>query len=194
MEDDMSAYKNLVETVIQENLKTLTAVDPQQIQELIKEIKQAKTIQLYGMGRMQLSVRGFAMRLKHMGFDSYIVYDTTTPCIGKGDLLIVHCAVTNAELNVIQLAKQAGARIVLLTAHPENEHGKYADLCVRVPGQIFGTDTEIHSIQPMSTLLEQSLFLFTDIVTMMLMDQCNISLEKMKNRHTNLEGLPGGFA
>lgn len=190
----MSTYKNLVETVIQENLKTLLAVNPEQIQELISEIKKAKTIQLYGMGRMQLSVRGFAMRLKHMGFDSYVVYDTTTPCIGKGDLLIVHCAVTNAELNVIQLAKQAGARIVLLTAHPENEHGQYADLCVRVPGQIFGTDTEVHSIQSMSTLLEQSLFLFTDIVTMMLMDQCDISLDKMKNRHTNLEGLPGGFA
>lgn len=190
----MDNYKDLAQTVIQENLETLLAVKPEQIQQLIAEIKKAKTIQLYGMGRMQLSVRGFAMRLKHMGFDSYIVYDTTSPCIGKGDLLIVHCAVTNAELNVIQLAKAAGARIVLLTAHPENEHGKYADLCVQVPGQIFGTDNEIHSIQPMSTLLEQSLFLFTDIVTMLLMKECNISLEKMKNRHTNLEGLSGDFA
>lgn len=190
----MSDYKKLVDIVIQENLQTLQAVDPQQIQKLITEIKQAKTIQLYGMGRMQLSVRGFAMRLKHMGFDSYVVYDTTSPCIGKGDLLIVHCAVTNAELNVIQLAKNAGARIVLLTAHPENEHGKYADLCVHVPGQIFGTDSEIHSIQPMSTLLEQSLFLFTDIITMMLIKECNISLDEMKNKHTNLEGLPNSFA
>lgn len=63
----MSTYKNLVETVIQENLKTLLAVNPEQIQELISEIKKAKTIQLYGMGRMQLSVRGFAMRLKIWG-------------------------------------------------------------------------------------------------------------------------------
>ena len=28
------------------------------------------------MGRMQLSVRAFAMRLKHMGFDHSVVYDT----------------------------------------------------------------------------------------------------------------------
>ncbi|MDI2112722.1 SIS domain-containing protein [Commensalibacter nepenthis] len=190
----MKTYKDHVHTVLQENLKTLTAVNPEQVQQLIKEIQQAKTIQLYGMGRMQLSVRGFAMRLKHMGFDSYVVYDTTTPCIGNGDLLIVHCAVTNVELNVIQLAKKVGARIVLLTAHPENEHGQYADLCVHIPGQIFGINSEIHSVQPMSTLLEQSLFLFTDIITMMLMEQCNISLEKMKNQHTNLEGLSGDFA
>jgi 6-phospho-3-hexuloisomerase len=46
--------------------------------------------------------------------------------------------VTNVELNVIRLAKAAGARVALLTAHPENEHGQLADLCVRVPGQIFG--------------------------------------------------------
>jgi len=190
----MSQYAALVEKVINENRDTLLAVDPHQIDQLITEIRQAKTIQLYAMGRMQLSVRGFAMRLKHMGFDSYVVYDTTSPYLGKGDLLIVHCAVTNVELNIIKLAKEAGARIVLLTAHPENEHGQYADLAVRVPGQIFGGEQEIPSIQPMSTLLEQSLFLFTDIVTMMLIEQCGIQMDAMKASHTNLEGLPYKFA
>ena len=190
----MSQYASLVEKVIEENRKTLLAVDPQQIDQLITEIRQAKTIQLYAMGRMQLSVRGFAMRLKHMGFDSYVVYDTTSPYLGKGDLLIVHCAVTNVELNIIKLAKEAGARIVLLTAHPENEHGQYADLAVRVPGQIFGGDQEIPSIQPMSTLLEQALFLFTDVVTMMIIEQCDIQMDAMKASHTNLEGLPHKFA
>ncbi|EPC3784286.1 SIS domain-containing protein [Citrobacter farmeri] len=190
----MSQYHELVEKVIEENRTTLLKVDEQQIEQLIEEIRQARTIQLYAMGRMQLSVRGFAMRLKHMGFDSYVVYDTTTPYLGKGDLLIVHCAVTNVELNIIKLAKEAGARIVLLTAHPENEHGQYADLAVCVPGQIFGGAEEVPSIQPMSTLLEQSLFLFTDIVTMMLIKRCNISMEAMKASHTNLEGLPHKFA
>jgi len=65
---------------------------------------------------------------------------------------------------------------------------------VRVPGQIFGGDQEIPSIQPMSTLLEQSLFLFTDIVTMMLIEQCGIQMDAMKASHTNLEGLPHKFA
>jgi hypothetical protein len=77
--------------------------------------------------------------------------------------LIGHCAVTNVELNVVRLAKAAGARVALLTAHPENEHGELADLCVRVPGQIFGGPEEVKSIQPMASLLEQALFLFTDI-------------------------------
>ncbi|OON41714.1 sugar isomerase [Izhakiella australiensis] len=190
----MATYQELVETVLAENRETLLKVDPQQIEQLMDEICKAKTIQLYAMGRMQLSVRGFAMRLKHMGFDSYVVYDTTSPYLGKGDLLIVHCAVTNVELNIIKLAKEAGARIVLLTAHPENQHGQYADLAVRVPGQIFGGAEEVASIQPMSTLLEQALFLFTDIVTLKLIEKCNIDMAAMKASHTNLEGLPHKFA
>ena len=187
-------YRTLVTAVLEENRKVLEAVSPEDVDRLIKEILQAKTVQLYAMGRMQLSVRAFAMRLKHMGINTYVVYDTTSPRIGPGDLLIGHCAVTNVELNVIRLAKAAGARIALLTAHPENEHGQLADLCVRIPGQIFGGPEEVKSIQPMASLLEQALFLFTDIVTMMLMEEKGVSVQTMQESHTNLEGLPHSFA
>ena len=187
-------YRQLVKTVVAENAAILNAVDPRQVEALIDEIVRAKSIQIYAMGRMQLSVRAFAMRLKHMGFDTYVVYDTTTPHIGKGDLLIGHCAVTHVELNVIRCAKQAGARVALLTAHPENEHGRLADLCVLVPGQIFATGNEMPSVQPMASALEQSLFLLVDIVAMMLIERLGVSVAQMQARHTNLEGLPQGFA
>lgn len=187
-------FAELSDIVIAENAAILQAVDPHAVERLIDEILSAKTIQLYAMGRMQLSVRAFAMRLKHMGLDAYVVYDTTSPYLGKGDLLIGHCAVTNVELNVIQCAKQAGARVVLLTAHPENEHGTLADLCVLVPGQIFGTGKELPSVQPMASSLEQALFLFVDIVAMMLIERKGVSLAAMQASHTNLEGLPQGFA
>lgn len=187
-------YAELVSTVIEENRTVLDKVDTKEIELLITEIGKAKSIQLYAMGRMALSMRGFAMRLKHMGFDTHIVYDTITPRIGEGDLLLGICAVTNVELNVIKCAKEAGARIGLLTAHPENEHGTYADFTVRVPGQIFGGDLEVPSIQPMASLLEQSMFLFTDIITMMLIEHYNVDVQEMHHRHTNLEGIPHSFA
>jgi hypothetical protein len=130
-------YRALVAAALEENRQVLEAVNPQEIEQFLEEILRARTLHLYGMGRMQLSVRAFAMRLKHMGFDTCVVFDTTSPRIGAGDLLIGHCAVTNVELNVIRLAKAAGARVALLTAHPENEHGQLADLCVRVPWSDF---------------------------------------------------------
>lgn len=190
----MSRYSDLVHAVIDENRHVLEAVSEADIKALIEEIEKAKTIQLFAMGRMQASMRGFAMRLKHMGFDAYVVFDTTTPVLGKGDLLIVNCAVTAIDLNIIKLAKKAGARVCIITAHPEFEQGKYADLAVVVPGQIFGTVPEIPSIQPMASLLEQALFLFEDIIVMMLIEKRNISREEMQHRHTNLEGVMGNFA
>ncbi|GMO53660.1 MAG: SIS domain-containing protein [Termitinemataceae bacterium] len=187
-------YTEFVSTIIAENRSVLEKVELSQINRLLEEIEKAKTIQLYAMGRMQLSVRGFAMRLKHMGFDAYVVYDTITPAIGRGDLLIDICAVTNVELNVIRCAKDAGATIGLLTAHPENEHGKLSDFTVHVPGQIFGGATEVKSIQPMASLLEQSMFLFTDIVIMLLIERNKIDVQAMHKRHGNLEGIDSAFA
>ncbi len=190
----MSRYREIVRAVVEENRQVLEAVSEDQIHRLIDEIEKAKTIQLFAMGRMLASLRAFAMRLKHMGFDAYVVFDTTTPGIGPGDLLIVNCAVTTIDLGIIKLAKKAGARVCAITAHPENEQGRIADLTVLVPGQIFGTEPEIRSIQPMASLLEQSLFLFEDIVVMLLMEKRSISSQEMQRRHTNLEGVMGDFA
>ncbi|MDR2078506.1 MAG: sugar isomerase [Treponema sp.] len=187
-------YSDLVDTIIKENKTVLDRVEKPELDRLLEEIEKAKTIQLWSIGRLQLSVRGFAMRLKHMGFDTYVVFDTTTPCIGKGDLLIGIGAVSNVELNVIHCAKDAGATIGLLTAHPENEHGKLADFTVCVPGQIFGGSAEVKSIQPMASLLEQSLLLFTDIVVMLLIERNKIDIKEMHRRHTNLEGIGNAFA
>ena len=44
-------------------------------------------------------------------------------------------------------------------------------MVVTVPGQIFGTGSEVPSIQPMASLLEQALFIFEDIVVMLLMEK-----------------------
>jgi 6-phospho-3-hexuloisomerase len=190
----MSRYHEIVTAVIDENRRVLEAVSEDEVQQFIDEIEKAKTIQLFAMGRMQASLRAFAMRLKHMGFDASVVFDTTTPGIGPGDLLIVNCAVTTIELGIIQLAKSAGARVCVITAHPENEQGRLADLTVFVPGQIFGTEPEIRSIQPMASLLEQALFLFEDAVVMLLMEKHSVSPQEMQHRHTNLEGVMGDFA
>lgn len=190
----MSRYRDMLQAVIDENRKVLEAVSEDEIQRLLTEIEKARTIQLFAMGRMLASLRAFAMRLKHMGFDAYVVFDTTTPVIGPGDLLIVNCAVTEIDLAIIRRAQKAGARVCVITAHPENEQGKIADLTVLVPGQIFGTRPEIRSIQPMASLLEQALFLFEDIIVMLLMEKRSISALEMQKRHTNLEGVMGDFA
>ncbi len=187
-------YQELVKKVVAENNEVLNRVNPEDVHKLMDYISAAKQIQLFSMGRCQLSVRGFAMRLAHMGFPTHVVYDTVTPAIGPGDLLIGHCSANNVELNVIQQAKKAGAKVVVITPCLDTPQAKLADFVVNLPGQIFGLPNEVVSIQPMASLLEHALLLFTDIVVMMLIERKNISMKEMQLRHTNLEGLPHEFA
>ncbi len=46
----------------------------------------------------------------------------------------------------------------------------------------------------MASLLEQALFLFEDIVVMLLIEKRGVSMAEMQRRHTNLEGVMAEFA
>ena len=58
----------------------------------IEAIVAAKRIVVFGLGREGLQMRGFAMRLFHMGRDVAVWGDMTTPALGPGDLFIASAA------------------------------------------------------------------------------------------------------
>ena len=185
----MSRYYDIVKTVIEEHKKVLLDVDDREIKKLLDAIAKAKCIQVFGMGRMKCAVRAFVMRLMHMGLNAHVVYDTTCPNIGPGDLLIVNCACTSVGYMVMEFAKKLGAKVVAITAHPESRAGELCDFTVRLRGQVHpGREGEILSIQPMAALFEQTIFVFEDIIIQLLMEKLNITAEQMAKRHTNLDG------
>jgi len=185
----MSDYKDLAKVVLQEHEKVLMAVRDEEVEKLLDAIAKAKCIQVFGMGRMKCAVRAFVMRLMHMGLDAHVVYDTTCPNIGPGDLLIVNCACTTIGYTVMQFAKKTGAKVVAITANPCSKASKLCDFTVNLQGQVHGgRDYEIPSVQPMAALFEQTIFVFEDIIIQLLMKKLNITAEQMAKRHTNLDG------
>ena len=185
----MSDYKDLAKVVLQEHEKVLMDVKDEEVEKLLDAIAEAKCIQVFGIGRMKCAARAFVMRLMHMGFDAHIVFDTTTPNIGPGDLLIVNAACTTIGYTVMQFAKKLGAKIVAITANPKSKAAALCDFTVSLRGQVHGgRDYEIPSIQPMAALFEQTIFVFEDIVIQLLMKKLNITAEQMAKRHTNVDG------
>ena len=185
----MSRYHGLAQTIVEEHKKVLLDVDEGEVEKLLDAIVAAKCIQVFGMGRMKCAVRAFVMRLMHMGLNAHAVYDTTCPNIGPGDLLIVNCACTAVGYMVMQFAKKLGAKVAAITAHPESKAGKICNLTMRLRGQVHpGREGEIPSIQPMAALFEQTIFVFEDILIMLLMERLKITPEQMAKRHTNLDG------
>ena len=185
-------YHDIASTVSQELAEVLGEVDESNVAEFIEAILKAKKIQVFGMGRMGCAANAFAMRLMHLGLEAYVVYETNTPNIGEGDLLVINCGCTTIGLEVARLAKKTRASIALITAHPDSEVGKLADVIVKLRGQVHeGAEDEHPSIQPMAALFEQSLFIFCDLVILLLMDRLKSTSSDMAKRHTNLDGYMG---
>ena len=185
----MSEYLELTKAVLEEHRTVLLAVKEEETEKLLEAIAAAKCIQVFGMGRMKCAVRAFVMRLMHMGLDAHVVYDTTCPNLGPGDLLIVNCACTTIGYTVMQFARRLGAKIVAITANPCSQAAELCDFTVNLKGQVHGgRDYEIASIQPMAALFEQTIFVYEDIIIQLLMKKLKITSEQMAGRHTNLDG------
>jgi len=185
----MPEYMELTRKVLEEHRQVLLDVKDEEVDKLLNAIAEAKCIQVFGMGRMKCAVRAFIMRLMHMGLDAHVVYDTTCPNIGPGDLLIVNAACTTIGYTVIQFAKKLGAKVVAITANPNSKAAKLCDFNVSLRGQVHGARAyEIPSVQPMAALFEQTIFVFEDIIIQLLMKKLNITAEQMAKRHTNLDG------
>jgi len=159
----------------------------------------SRKVLVMGAGRSGLVGKAFAMRLLHLGYNSYVLGDTIVPSVQKGDVVVAISGSGKTKLIVTaaEAAKQVGATVVAITTYPESPLGKLADIIVRVPGrtkhsklddyfarQILG----IHEpLAPLGTLFEDTTLVFLDGVIYSLMKRLKVSEEEMRNRHANIE-------
>lgn len=177
--------------IIRELEHTLSAVSSEDGENFTDMILSAQKIFLAGAGRSGLSAKSFAMRLMHLGFDSYVCGETITPNLERNDVLIIASGSgeTGSLVSMARKAKDIGAKIIAVTVLPESTIGRLADLAVRIPAPTPKAefDRNIKSIQPMGSLFEQSCFLFFDAVVLRLMEKKHDDSGHMFRRHANLE-------
>ena len=158
---------------------------------LIDAIIAARHIAVYGCGREGLAIKGFAMRLFHLGLDVHVLGDMTVPHFGKGDLLIVSAGTghLNSGEAFINVARGDGARIAVITSQPTLSTPKLADVLTIIPAQTMADDTgpSPASVLPMGSLFEGAQFLTFEVLILMLRERLKVTPSAMRKRHTNLE-------
>lgn len=181
-------------------------IDRRAVAGFIDLLAPAARVYAAGCGRSGLAMRGFAMRLMHLGKAAYFVGEATTPALRSGELLVVGSGSgsTDSLLAICEKAKRLAARIVLLTATVDSPMSRLADLSIAIPaapgtpprpgarageGRIEepGSPRPILSRQPLATLFEQGLWLLLDSVVMVLLERLGVSGDEMRARHANLE-------
>jgi 6-phospho-3-hexuloisomerase len=183
-----------IQTMASQALKDLervfAALAPDTGEHICAEILRARRIACYGVGREGLMMKALCMRLMHLGLNAHVVGDMTTPPIGSGDLLLVSAGPGefSTVLALMSVARNAGARIVVITAQPEGLAPRQADVVICLPAQTMAHDLQAAtSILPMGSLYEAAQLIFFDLISTMLRSQTGQSPEQMRGRHTNLE-------
>jgi len=182
--------KDHISKILEEIDFVLGKIDIGQTERLAQAVLNAQTIVACGAGRVGMAVRGFTMRLGHLGLRAFTLGDSVVPAIGQDDLFLVASGSgeTQTIYDLVTLAKDRGARIALVTANPESRMGKLADIVVVIPAPSKTKPIDgFRSIQPMTTLNEQCLGIFFDAIVLRLMLETGEMHETMWSRHSNLE-------
>ncbi|MCE5297774.1 MAG: SIS domain-containing protein [Methanoregulaceae archaeon] len=169
------------------------------------EMLTARKIYVAGAGRSGLVARAFAMRLMHIGFESYVIGETITPALSPGDTLVVFSGSgeTNSVYDVSETAKELGGRLCLITATRVSRMTALADCVVILCGtQTSGTSLpsqyEVRQITgqyrsvtasfaPFGTLFETAALIFSDALISALIEARHCSLDEARERLSNVQ-------
>lgn len=197
----MDAFKKAIAQILRSAGESLEDVDPTQVERLIGAILRAEQVFVIGAGRSGLILKSFAMRLMHLGIPVYVVGETITPVIKKGDLALVlsGSGETSIIVSAAMTSKKAGAYLAAVTSYPDSTVGKMADLVVELRGktkvseekdylakQIDSKLAKQAPLTPLGTLFETAAMVFFDSTIAELAKQMNKTEQEMKERHSNI--------
>lgn len=200
----MNSVKESSVEILDNIRRALEAIDPSQVEDMLNTLVITKArgskVLIVGVGRSGLVGRAFAMRLMHLGFDVYVLGETITPAMGRGDLVIVisGSGSTTIPVTAAAIAKKANAKVLAITSFPDSSLGKLAEKMVVIQGrrrepreveeyfsrQLLG---EHEPLAPLGTIFEDTCMIFLDAVVVELMKRLETSEAEMKAKHATIE-------
>jgi len=197
----LTAYRHATEDLVESVRESLSRVDLNQVEKMVGEMLAStdRRILVLGAGRSGLIGRAFAMRLMHLGFRVYVIGETITPSVGKGDLIVALSGSGSTKLVVTaaEIGKTVGARIIAITSYPDSDLAKLADHVVTIKGRTKVADEtdyflrqlmgEHEPMAPLGTVFEISLMTFLDGIVVELMRRLGLTESELRKRHATIE-------
>ncbi len=166
--------------------KTLK-VPKEDIDAFVRVLQPARRVFLYGRGRSGFVARAFAVRLMHLGYQTYVIGETITAPVKRDDVVILvsGSGTTYPVVMTAELGRRQGATVVAITASRDSEIARLAHVVVPIiPPEGNG---ERARLAPLGTLFETSAWLFFDADVALLMEKLGETEASMMKRHATLE-------
>ena len=185
-------YRQLSETIVREHQQVFSLLSLEELREAMDAIEQAKRIFVFAAGREGISLRGFAMRLAHLGKEVHWLMDDTAIGIEPGDLYITSegSGEVGSFTYYLRRVKEAGGRILIFTGNPDGAHVReMAGLTVFVRATAYLADRKdvVPTVQMMGNQYEQHLYMLCDVIIMLLAEELGLTWADLEKRHRNVE-------
>lgn len=165
--------------IISDVRSSFMGVDNAKVYDLVSLVLEANKVFTFGPLRENIPTRAFTMRLNHLGLKSACVGDICTPKIQKGDLLVISSREMKSVIcdAYIKTAKDAGAKVALITSDDKNNSGADVTICIK----------DINNAgQPEGSTYEQVLWLLVDYAEYLLQKHVGGDEEDRVARHANI--------
>jgi 6-phospho-3-hexuloisomerase len=171
--------------------RVLAGVKGRELEAFEEAILSSQRIFVTGLGRTGLMMRGFAMRLMHLGRRVYHVGDVITPAIRKGDLLIIGSRTGRSPVLsfFIEIAHKAHAPVAVVTANHASLAARGADALLTIDDRkvVENRKRRNERYLPLGSLFEQALLLVLDQVVVDLMEALELTEADLARIHTRFE-------
>ncbi|HEC81662.1 MAG TPA: SIS domain-containing protein [Thermoplasmatales archaeon] len=180
-------FRLSIDYILSKTSGVLASVSNEDIERLCELFLNSERVFVYGAGRSGLAAKAFGIRLVHLGFQTFVIGETITPPVRKGDLVVIVSASgeTIPCVMTAEIAKGLGAKVIAVVGDETSALAKLSDLALVLSAKC--DDSERAVLAPLGTLFEASAWVLLDGIVAELMSIKGESEERMKERHATLQ-------
>ncbi len=162
--------------------EALDRIEPAAIARVVALLSKAPAIFVYGAGRSGIIGRAFAMRLVQIGLTAYVIGESVTPIVRRGDAVVILSGrgESYSSIQTANIVRREGAELVVVTGRSSSKLAHIATVLIPID---FPEDGERSRLAPLGTLFESASLRMTDALIAELLAVRGETEESMRRRH-----------
>ncbi|HTZ61705.1 MAG TPA: SIS domain-containing protein [Thermoplasmata archaeon] len=180
--DSGASFRHAQRYLAERVTEALDRLDPAAVARAVQIIAHAPATFVYGAGRSGIIGRAFAMRLVQLGLNAYVIGESVTPIVRRGDAVFILSGrgESSSSIQTANIVRREGAELIVFTARASS---KLAHIATALLTLDFPDDPDRAKIAPLGTLFESASLRLTDALVAELLKVRGETEESMRRRH-----------
>jgi 6-phospho-3-hexuloisomerase len=180
--DSGSTFVRAQRYIAERVTEALDHLDPTVLASAVALLARAPATFVYGAGRSGIIGRAFAMRLVQIGLTAYVIGESVTPIVRRGDAVFILSGrgESQSSIQTANIVRREGAELIVLTGRASS---KLAHIATALLSLDFPEDAERPKFAPLGTLFESASLRLTDAIIAELLHVRGETEESMRRRH-----------